>query len=75
MDRKHIAETVSRRDADAEPPWMADICSCNICISYIHAGRFTACLSEVLPVHVGCKHGFQAHTLAPRHELCVTAML
>ena len=22
MDRKHLAETVIRRDADAEPPWM-----------------------------------------------------
>jgi len=55
MDRKHLAETVSRRDADAEPPWMADICSCNIRISYIRVGRFTACLSKVLSVYVGCK--------------------
>ena len=22
MDRRHLAETVSRMDADAEPPWM-----------------------------------------------------
>ena len=22
MNRKHLAETVSRKDADAEPPWM-----------------------------------------------------
>jgi hypothetical protein len=31
-----------------------------------------ACLSEVLPVHVGYKQWFQVHTLSPRHELSVT---
>jgi hypothetical protein len=35
---------VCSMDAAVEPPGMADICSCNICISYIPVGRFTAAL-------------------------------
>ncbi len=41
-----------RTAAGVEPPWLADICSCNICISNIHAGRFKACRWWLRPIHV-----------------------
>jgi len=72
MNCRYLAETISRRDADAEPPWMADICSCNICISYIPVGRFTACLSKVPVVHVGYKQRFQDLL---RDIICETAVI
>ena len=55
--RAQLATTITRMDAGVEPPWMADICSCNICISYIRVGRFTACHCQLCPVHVpdSCK--------------------
>ena len=75
MNRKRLTETVSRRDAAAEPPRMADICSCNICISYIRVGRFTACLSKVPPVYVGCKQWFLGiYTGAEAFHICGAAV-
>ena len=52
MSRAHSPVTITRMEAGVEPPWMADVCSCNICISYIRVGRFTACRWQVCPIHV-----------------------
>ena len=52
VNRTHLSTTIIRMEAGVEPPWMADMCSCNICIFYIRVGRFTACRWWMRPVHV-----------------------
>ena len=57
MNWRHLAEAVSRRDADAESHGRAKF------------NQNGACLSKVASIHAGCKQWFQADTQAAEHEL------